>query len=414
MIAEPNQQTIRAGMLGDLRVVEVYVYYDQPRLFAARNQSDQLFLVLWIDETDDGDCWLVTALSPRRFEAVRSGGLGLYVAFHEPETGYLFRMRTPFRSTVATVIPVLPESVQDSELPEFGTRLPAESTPAGSEILTRPDPGVIAKQLWRPTLDLRLDVPHRYGSRAPVRPLAEVLMPLQDTIDMLVSASSRALGDRGKLPENALRRSEMAVEEKYPGSFGLILTATTEADMFGNAEISDAFDRLVDLVQSGSDQKALLDLLRRIPGRAARKYRALLAALIRLNAGVSVKWAAPGDHAGRAAALTLQDARDALRVVDETIPQEPEVFDTTGELVGLNSRLLTFEISELETGMRYSGRVLDGAPGITHAVHNRIYLATIEKSIEVNPVTAQETIKWKLLGLRDPETERADPAGALP
>ena len=42
---------IEGTSLGSLKVLEVYEYYDGPRLFASVNETGSVFLVLWIRST---------------------------------------------------------------------------------------------------------------------------------------------------------------------------------------------------------------------------------------------------------------------------------------------------------------------------------------------------------------------------
>lgn len=72
-------------ILGKLRIIEIYEFYNTPVLFACKNKTGHVFLVVWLDETDAADVWLYTPISPSRFTMVRRGEIDLHEAFMQPE-----------------------------------------------------------------------------------------------------------------------------------------------------------------------------------------------------------------------------------------------------------------------------------------------------------------------------------------
>ena len=71
--------------LGSLKVLEVYEYYDGPRLFASVNETGSVFLVLWIRSTGTSDEYYVQPMSFHRFREMRDGEISLRDAFIRPE-----------------------------------------------------------------------------------------------------------------------------------------------------------------------------------------------------------------------------------------------------------------------------------------------------------------------------------------
>ncbi len=82
------------SFLGNLELLEVYVFYDCPKLFACQNLSGQIFLAVWIDETDDADIWLYVSMSPNRFKAIHSGYLDLHDAYAKAEDRWVHKVTT--------------------------------------------------------------------------------------------------------------------------------------------------------------------------------------------------------------------------------------------------------------------------------------------------------------------------------
>lgn len=83
--------------LGRLKVLEVYHYFDDPKLFACANASGQKFLVFWLGDEAGADKWLYVPVSDTRLREVRSGVFGLRRACKEPEDGFVWVVETPFQ-----------------------------------------------------------------------------------------------------------------------------------------------------------------------------------------------------------------------------------------------------------------------------------------------------------------------------
>lgn len=82
----------QSTILGNLEIIEVYVYCDQPCLFACRNRTGHIFLAVWIEETAVFNQWLYVALSEQRFASIRSGKIDLRDAFLKSEEGFVFEV----------------------------------------------------------------------------------------------------------------------------------------------------------------------------------------------------------------------------------------------------------------------------------------------------------------------------------
>jgi hypothetical protein len=362
-------------------------------------------MAVWIEGDPRQDVWLLSPVSPLRFKLLRSGQLELRVVFASPEDGFVFRVTSTEMGV--SVEPALPDSLSDEELPEIGqTLIVASAELPDSEVLHVPA-GLIAKQAWRPTLDIRLKLPERYGQRVPARALGKFLIPLQDTMDAIVYGRAVDLATRGQLPSGLLSQTEISMQSSYGGSFGIVLTSTEQADLFGNSSVTGALKQLANLIECGSNPVALRNALAMLHFRAASRYARLLKSLSRLNAGIGISWGSPiqGPEDGkRETSMSAAIVKDALTIVSEAVLKMPEEVLVVGELVGLNVRTRAFEIKELSSGRRYSGQIAVDAPGTENATIKNVYTARIEKVIEVSTATDAETTHWLLIGLLPPPT----------
>lgn len=127
--------------IGDVEVIEIFEFYDEPVLFACRDRTDLLYLAVLSEHAADHKTWLLTALSARRFKRVRSGELDLKAAFAEAERGQVYRARFPTKTDEpprSEWVPV--DQLSDDELPVAGERLELDEEEAPEARPTSPRP----------------------------------------------------------------------------------------------------------------------------------------------------------------------------------------------------------------------------------------------------------------------------------
>lgn len=106
--------------LGNLDIIEVYVYYDQPCLFSCKNSTDQLFLAVWVDETETTNLWLYLPMSGERFEEIRGEKLDLHDAFLRSEPGFVYEVKIDKHESLAWVETIHCERLDRDWLPTPG------------------------------------------------------------------------------------------------------------------------------------------------------------------------------------------------------------------------------------------------------------------------------------------------------
>jgi superfamily II DNA or RNA helicase len=118
---------IDGTILGSLKVLEVYEYYDGPRLFASVNENGSVFLVLWIRSTGTTDEYYVQRMSFRRFRAMRDGEISLRDAFIRAEGAGLVVLQIERQSDEARIRPLKKDQIDQSLLPLEGEALKLDS-----------------------------------------------------------------------------------------------------------------------------------------------------------------------------------------------------------------------------------------------------------------------------------------------
>jgi hypothetical protein len=121
----------QSTILGNLEIIEVYVYCDQPCLFACRNRTGHIFLAVWIEETAVFNQWLYVALSEQRFTSIRSGKIDLRDAFLKSEEGFVFEVKITRDRSPDSIIIILCARLDEDWLPRAGEflELAADTNP---------------------------------------------------------------------------------------------------------------------------------------------------------------------------------------------------------------------------------------------------------------------------------------------
>ena len=106
-------------ILGILKLIEVYEFYDQPCLFSCQNLSGQVYIALWVDSSETEDVWLYAPVSSERFNNIKNGEVDLKTVFTHSEDAFVFEMSIPFDDQKATTVKALACSdLTEDQLPE--------------------------------------------------------------------------------------------------------------------------------------------------------------------------------------------------------------------------------------------------------------------------------------------------------
>lgn len=78
----------------NLVMVDVFEYYDMPRIFTCRAPAGQLYFVQNCRETTKAAMWVYVAVSPKRMEVIRRQRLDLRDAVLRAEDGVAYLVTT--------------------------------------------------------------------------------------------------------------------------------------------------------------------------------------------------------------------------------------------------------------------------------------------------------------------------------
>jgi len=107
-------------ILGQLKIIEIYDFYDKPVLFSCKNKTGLTFIVVYADSSDLAEIWLYAPVSSSRFENVVKGKVEIRHIFTETKDGFVYQVEIPYKCrTNAIVNKIECNQIPDDYLPEL-------------------------------------------------------------------------------------------------------------------------------------------------------------------------------------------------------------------------------------------------------------------------------------------------------
>lgn len=116
-----------SSVLGNLQLLETYVYYDQPCLFSCKNQENQLFVAVWVDTILSQDLWLYAPVSLERLRSFRKGDVDVRSVFNNAEESYVWVVSIPHADAPARVAKTPCNELIEDYLPERAIKIEVDS-----------------------------------------------------------------------------------------------------------------------------------------------------------------------------------------------------------------------------------------------------------------------------------------------
>jgi hypothetical protein len=345
----------RNSILGELTLVETYVFYDGPRLFSAKSLTDQRYLAAWANEGANADEWLYVAISEARLNMVRSGAQTVRSAFLHPE-GFTYRVTIPHDdSEPDSVVTVAPSEISDGWLPAENFRI-LESTVTARLADTPAEVELKARQENRTRVRLRLAYANQRRTEAPTRQVGNLLVAAQKLLDNVgFSLESEKVASRGAIPKGTRQRTSSEVLELAAASFMIELGASSFDDLYGESLFADSANAIINLMDPVKRSSELSPELAALGPRATKSFRNFVEKLADTGADITIA-AAGSAFAYHGYELSSGRVEELYRILANEIAADDvdEIRDRM-ELYAYNSERQTFGLRQGDT--HYEGRV---------------------------------------------------------
>jgi hypothetical protein len=362
--------------VGQLAIVEVFAYFDGPRLFLAENAAGQRYLVNSLDSDADSETWLVTALSERRLQELTEGQMDIRTAFAIPELETVYQISSNRSGELLSSTALLPADLTEDFLPDAAVFLKTEFSHAA------PNAAFLARSLNAAVVLLHL-FPNQPRREAPLKGVGKIFGSLQDYLELkLAKALQTPARDSFQVDLLGTFAGSLGVEIAVRGTDERIAPALKAAvDEFGLAEDRDAF---AERMAAADDAEVA----------AVKKFMSNLKSV---NSGLKIEAASQRDPDSIRVAVDLPRIKEAMKALKRAPTVRTETRTVTGDLLALNLRTRKFEIETLETEPIAGVLATALFTAEQTAELPRRYRVVVERDIRRSGVGREERGGWRMI-----------------
>ncbi|MEW9122033.1 MAG: DUF6575 domain-containing protein [Thermotaleaceae bacterium] len=334
--------------LGEMKIVEHYLFYDRPFIFLCEDKVSNKFVVHLVDDDERSEKWFFVPTSNLRVEAVRTGRISLRDSIINAETGVIWEVTTPFDGSEGSALIRNCSSLTETDLPGPNAvlslpdnRLPKKNIDAKKE----------ADQLYRDVLFLYLN-DGEHSQLINADHLGLILLRSQGLLHSLIDTDGSS---KGRISKSTKEKATMYYAGDFAASVGIKLEAKSN-ELF-DSPIQSALELFIDLLDASTDKELLINLLSNVQKRSIARYRFLLQSLLQANVSIKAEWGSPKKGI-KVASLTLDQINHAIDIMDLEGEDVTQKIKLVGDLVGLltdnEKKRYTFEFINMD-GERYKG-----------------------------------------------------------
>lgn len=386
-------------------IVDVYEYYDGPKLFLTESPPGQLYFVWWTqtNRRPQWDKWLYIPVSRDRVTLLTSGEMPLRRAVDDCESDRVLRVTTYDSGHRTQVDPVALSEIAETEKPSAEALL-VERTPSQKLLPVPPLAAELyAERHQRDVVDLRLEPGGGHTTRLDTRDLGTLLIRFRSLLLYIADPSRR----RGRPARELEDRSAMLVEALYPGSFGIRLVAKDGALI--ESPVHQTLGTLFTLLRSVSGEADMgkeLESLEEFQPSVRVRFLLFLRALVEADSSLDSVWASP-----RTMVQQVYLPRSRLIGTVEAMGHRQEIFTESLEVSG---RLWAVDVRQGRARFHLQGddgQELFGhiaSPLLTSTQVWKVGRAVrmtgvVKRSVEVDALTAEERFRDVLVAVTNLE-----------
>lgn len=380
--------------LGEIRILEVFEYYDIPLLFVCTNTNGQLFIAVSLNDGETIHEWLYTPISDIIALKLRKGLIDFREAFLTPVSGVVFNVLVHVDGK-ADVIIKSTSDLPKEWLPYQGERVNPEKSedivPYNAEVKQAAD------STNRGIFNFILEFPDEVHE-ASARVLGNIITKMQELVDAIGYKASGQHKLLGRIPQFIIDQTDLRVAFSFPGSFGVQVRSAWRS---GNPEftlIEQSMVTMIGLISTAEDEDTLKENLRVLERRVVGKYSEFLESISNANVGIRCQLGTPSKEKPLYASISHQQIESTLKIARE-IESEFSELTVHGRLRGVFLDPYRFKITDANSH-EYSGDIYPEAIAeASRATINNYYKATLIKESIFLKAKNTYKYKWHLLAL---------------
>lgn len=113
--------------LGILFIDEIFVYYDEPRLYICKDTNNRRYLVNWLGRFDSYDKWLYLPINFEELSKLKDGEISLRECYENPESEDAWIVKQFRDNTLDEVSLISIKDLTEDDLPDRDSYLKCRS-----------------------------------------------------------------------------------------------------------------------------------------------------------------------------------------------------------------------------------------------------------------------------------------------
>lgn len=392
---------ISNSTFGEVEILEVYDFYDQPLLFSAIDRLNRLYFVYNFEGDLTIDRWLMVSVSEDRLKAIRKGGVDIRSALANPETkqNYIITCDKKNGFTYSTRL-IETDEINLDLLPISGFSLNIEEEIAYKLFQTKIKEKSDSSN--RIITELIFHLKNTFSHEAPVKLFTDVLSEFQSMVFAaadLIHSKSPSLS--GPFSSDTMEIGELLVMDVSPSSFKVILGSSNFVDLYGNSKLIEPINIISNLFNIGDDLDSLKSEFEKFNPRLIKNYYYLLSNLVSEDLDhFEFNWVVPKAKTTQKSSITREIANKVKTYIELSDQSTSEEFIIFGKLVAASIPRKTCEIIDNELNKVYECRQVSESL-IEGRTLGTSYKARIQKIMTKTPSTGLTKDEHILLNLTD-------------
>ncbi|OMD26984.1 hypothetical protein BJP48_21480 [Paenibacillus odorifer] len=414
--------------LGDLFIVDVLLFIDEPKIFICKDESGFSYLAYFIDEQENHDEWFFVEVSEKRSGEIISGKISIKQSIKNPETLWVWKALLSYdEDDNSTMKKILASKIDDNDLPEKDVKINlkvahvdyltlerqkktaeeskgineklitynVETCPKYNELPNRKNETVEESvATGRDVLDLSLKINNNFSSELDLNTLGTTLSTTQELLYHLDDSWT----GKSKAPEKVRKRNTLNVTTLFAASFGIRIKSQTYANDTGETETSSNLTNFLELINSIKNTDLLETKLKLLKPKAGLLFKELLEIFNEHQIELKIELANPNRKYQETKLSSIQIYR-AVSTINYIPEKQTEILELTGTLIGLALQSKKFEF-KTDSGEIFSGKILADLNQEIYQLPIRVVVKILMRS-STKKMTDKQKLSYELLEMKD-------------
>lgn len=384
-----NDDIFKIDLLGNLKIDEIFLYYEEPQLFSCISAFGQKYLGLLTDI--DNREWLLVPVSSSRLALLKANKITIKESIINAEDEFVWKITEKSDKQLKMATQVYLDNINDDDLPDEDLYLDCDN-----EYMPTIDDDIInvAVEEKRDIVDFSILPFNSHVRELEFHVLGEVLINVQQVIYSL-ALDKDFNGNR--ISSKIKEENTLSAAGTYAASFGIRAKSNKLSDLYEETPLTNSIKQFSKLLSAKKDKQELKNLLKEMNPRVTMRYKKMMECLFKENLSFNISLASPDKYYFKAE-FSDKDIENNLSFLSEEIDNTITCEEIKGKLVGINVNKKRFAFETFDDEI-ITGIISDDlVKSITFKVPIDAK-ATLEKETILSDLTDEERYKYRLINI---------------